>query len=130
MHGTHRSCAVGMMLHYRSLIKLKRQVGIELLLPALRGESNALSYVVKMVEKQTGEEWFTTMLSHKDDESRRSIIQGYSFKELYDIDHAFRSFNRINDKDAFLGLHKVLNVLLMIHDVEDKQSRVIGGRAR
>lgn len=119
IHGTHRACAIGNMLYHKKIGRLRRKVGLELLLPAIKEAPRALPHVMRMVVEQTNEDWVELIAFRKNDTTRKSIIRGYSFKELYEIDAAFRSFNEMNDGDGFFGLHAVLDVLLRIHGHED-----------
>lgn len=122
LHGTHYACAVGNMIQHRKLVQLRNQIGLANLLPALKGDLlKADPYALALVRMELRNDWFDDLHHPRMDHLRKSMVHGYSINELKDIDDAFSSFNSRNDKDGFLGLNAVFNVLCKIHRESPKK---------
>lgn len=125
LHGTHYACAVGNMIQYKTLMKLRAKIGLANLLPALKGDPlKADPYVLNLVRMELRDDWFKNLHYPSANHLHKSMVHGYSIDELKAIDCAFSFFNSKNDKDGFLGLNAVFNVLCKIHMESSKKEIV------
>lgn len=120
VHGSHYACAVGNMVQHRKLHSMKDRLGLACLLPILKGDlKNSNPHILEAVCIELTEDWHEELRSRCSldfTKSRKSMVKGYSIRELDAIDRAFNSFSYKSDPDSFLGLHAVVNVLCKIHD--------------
>ncbi len=117
VHGSSYGCAVSNMIQSKKIEFLRKKLGLSRLLPILKGEGGD-EQALAMADRYLSETWRLHIMYG--DPSARSLVRGYTIRELEIIDRAFNSYSSTKDPDGFMGLHAVLEELMQIHDLHGR----------
>jgi len=117
MHGTPYAGAVGCIMNHRKLIELQKQFGAEKLSSAMVRKKSTKA--TRLITSSVNMEWYEALSSYRQGNRINRRFAGYTAKELDMIDGAFNSVNIQEDADCFLGMTQALNLLCVIHKLEE-----------